>query len=138
MELLPKTPGVNADPEVLAKSRRRRFAVEYKLRILREADGCKGPGEVGALLRREGLYSSHLVAWRRERERGALQGLGSRKRGRKTRPESVLEKQVVELESENQRLRQKLEQAETIIEVQKKISRLLGIPLETDGDGASS
>jgi len=138
MELLPKTPGVNPEPEVLAKARRRRFAVEYKLRILREADGCKGPGEVGALLRREGLYSSHLVAWRRERERGALQGLGSRKRGRKTRPESVLEKQVVELESENQRLRQKLEQAETIIEVQKKISRLLGIPLETDGDGASS
>jgi transposase-like protein len=138
MELVPKPPGVNSDPEVLAKARRRRFTVEYKLRILREAERCKGAGEVGALLRREGLYSSHLVGWRRERDRGALQGLGSRKRGRKTRPESVLEKRVEELERENQRLRQKLEQAETIIEVQKKVSDLLGIPLETDGDGASS
>jgi transposase-like protein len=138
MELEPKALGVILDSEVPAKARRRRFTVEYKLRILREADGCKGSGAVGALLRREGLYSSHLVAWRRERERGALQGLGSRKRGRKTRPESVLEKQVAELERENQRLRKRLEQAETIIEVQKKVSRLLGIPPESDGDGASS
>lgn len=138
MELVPKTPGVNPDPEVLAKARRRRFTVEYKLRILREAERCKEPGAIGGLLRREGLYSSHLVSWRRERERGALEGLGSRKRGRKTRPESVLEKQVAELERENQRLRKRLEQAETIIAIQKKVSRLLGIPLETDGDGASS
>ena len=119
MTLESKTLGVIPDSEVPAKATRRRFTVEYKLAILREAERCQEPGAIGGLLRREGLYSSHLVVWRRERERGALQGLASRRRGRKTRPESMLEKRVAELERENQRLRKKLEQAETIIEVQK-------------------
>ena len=138
MELEAKGLGVVPDAEVPAKVTRRRFAVEYKLRVLREAEGCKGAGEVGALLRREGLYSSHLTVWRRERERGALKGMGLRKRGNKRRSERALEKRAVELERENKRLRKRLEQAETIIEVQKKVSRLLGIPLESEGDGESS
>lgn len=138
MELESKGLGIVADTEVPAKPVRRRFTVEYKLRVLREADGLKGAGEIGALLRREGLYSSHLAAWRRERERGALEGLGSRKRGRKSRPQRVVEKRVMELERENERLRKKLEQAETIIEVQKKVSRLLGISPESEGDGEKS
>jgi transposase-like protein len=138
MELEAKALGVIPDSAVPAKPTRRRFTMEYKLRVLREAEGCKGLGEVGALLRREGLYSSHLAAWRRERERGALAGLGARKRGRKRRLERALEKRAAELERENKRLRKRLEQAEAIIEVQKKVSRLLGIPLESEGDGESS
>ena len=124
--------GVRPDPEVPAKATRRRFNAEYKIRIVREAEKCKGPGEVGALLRREGLYSSHLSTWRQQRDGGALRDLSSRKRGRNGR--SASEKRVVELERENARLRKKLEQAETIITVQKKVSELLGIPLETPSD----
>jgi len=138
MELEAKELGVIPDVEVPAKPTRRRFTVGYKLRVLREADGLKGAGEIGALLRREGLYSSHLAAWRRERERGALEGLRSRKRGRKGRPERALERRAAELERENERLRKRLEQAETIIEVQKKVSRLLGISPESESDGESS
>ena len=122
--------GVRADPEVVAKATRRRFTTEYKLRILREADGCKGSGEIGALLRREGLYSSHLAAWRQQRL------LASRKRGRKGRSES--EKRVEQLERENARLRKQLEQAKTIISVQKKVSELFGVPLEQPSDEESN
>lgn len=112
------------DPEVLAKARRRRFTVEYKLSVLRQADACREPGEIGALLRREGLYSSNLAAWRKQRAEGSL---GTKRRGPKpTKPDP----QVVELERENRRLRRRLEQARTIIEVQKKVSTLLGIPLK--------
>jgi transposase-like protein len=125
--------GVNADPEVPAKATRRRFSTEYKLRILQEADRCKGSGEIGALLRREGLYSSHVSAWRQQRNGG---GLAARKRGRKGRSES--EKRVEQLERENARLRKQLEQAETIISVQKKVSELLGIQLEKPSDEESS
>ena len=107
--------GVRPDPEVPAKATRRRFSAEYKIRIVREAEKCKGPGEVGALLRREGLYSSHLSTWRQQRDVGALRDLSSRKRGRNGR--SASEKRVVELERANARLRKKLEQAETIISV---------------------
>lgn len=128
---------VVADPEVSEKARRRRFSAEYKLRILQEADNCTEPGEIGALLRREGLYSSHLGVWRRQREEGTIQGLTPRKRGRKTQPKNPLSKKVAELERENARLKQRLKQAETIIDVQKKVSQILGIPLDDESNGKS-
>ena len=112
------------DPEVPEKARRRHFTAKYKLRILAKADRSK-PGEIGKLLRKEGLYSSHLSKWRQQREEGALAALAPKKRGRKPRPVDPQAKRVAELERENARLRQKLEKAETIIEVQKKLSQLL-------------
>lgn len=118
------------DPQVVEKARRRRFSARYKLEVLRQADACTAPGELGALLRREGLYSSHLVTWRRQRDEGALAGLAPRKRGRKRRPNNPLTARVAELERENQRLRDKLHRAETIIEVQKKLSAVLGLTSE--------
>lgn len=120
------------DPEVTPKAKRRRFSAEYKLRILREADACSQPGEIGALMRREGLYSSLLSDWRRQREAGSLEGLRSKKRGRKARPEK---KRIAKLERENARLRHRLEQAEAIIEVQKKLARMLE-DLPPDGESA--
>lgn len=117
------------DPQVPEKARRRRFTASYKLEILRAADRCSAPGEVGSLLRREGLYSSHLVEWRRQRERGTLAALAPRKRGRMARPVNPQAVRIAELERENQRLRRKLEQAQTIIEVQKKLSEILGLPV---------
>ena len=125
---------VVADSEVSEKARRRRFSAEYKLRVLQEADACSEPGEIGALLRREGLYSSHLGVWRRQRDEGTLQGL-SRKRGRKAKPKNPLLKKVAELERENARLKSRLMQAETIIDVQKKVSQILGIPLNDEPNG---
>ena len=121
----PSRSASDPDPEVPAKARRRTFTAKYKLKILAEADGCSKPGEIGALLRREGLYSSHLSKWRQQREEGALAGLTPKKRGRKPRPVDPQARRVAELERENARLQRKLEQAETIIEVQKKLSRLL-------------
>jgi len=115
------------DTEVQPRVRRRTFTVGYKLRILREADACKQPGQLGALLRREGLYSSHLTAWRRERDRGAVKTLASRKRGPKG--PSAEAKRIAELERENQRLREELRRAQLINEAQKKLHELLGIPL---------
>jgi transposase len=126
---------VVADSEVPEKARRRRFSGEYKLRVLREADACLEPGEIGALLRREGLYSSHLGLWRRQRDEGTLQGLAPRKRGRKTKAKNPLSKTVAELERENERLKRRLKQAETIIDVQKKVSQILGIPLDDEPNG---
>jgi len=114
------------DPEVVEKASRRHFTAKYKLQVLEEADRC-APGEIGALLRREGLYSSHLTTWRRQREAGALAALTPRQRGRKLRAPDAQGARVVELEREVERLRQRLLQAETIIEVQKKVSLLLGI-----------
>lgn len=116
------------DPEVPAKPRRRRFTAEYKLRLLREAERCKEPGEIGALLRREGLYSSHLSAWRREREQAARSALANRKRGRKPR---IVDPKLKQLERENARLKRRLQQAELMLELQKKASELLGIPLKS-------
>ena len=116
------------DPEVVEKPKRRRFSAEYRLRIVREADACKEPGEIGALLRREGLYSSQLVLWRRQRDAGALEGLRSKKRGPKAKS---VDPRVKRLERENARLKRKLEQAETIIGIQKKVAGILGIPLRT-------
>ena len=112
-----------SSPEVVVKAERRRFTAEYKLHVLEEADACRQPGEVGALLRREGLYSSHLTTWRQQRDRGALQGLAPAKRGRKSDPQAA---EVARLKRENERLRAKLERAELIIDVQKKVSQMLG------------
>ena len=132
LELIkPSTPSRAAsdpDPEVPAKARRRRFTAKYKLGILEEADNCTQAGEVGALLRREGLYSSHLSKWREQREAGALAGLTPKQRGRKARPMDPQARRVAELERENTRLRDQLEKAQTIISVQKKLSRLLESP----------
>ena len=115
------------DPEVPAKVQRRRFSAEYRLRILKQADACKKPGEVGALLRREGLYSSLLTNWRRQREQGALQDLRARRRGPKPRS---IDPRVKQLEAENRQLHRKLQRAETIITLQKKVAEILGIPLK--------
>jgi len=118
--------GDHPDPEVPERARRRQFSAEYKLRILREADACKGAGEIGALLRREGLYSSHLVVWRRQRETRALAGMRARRRGPKAKE---VDPRVKQLERENAMLQRRLKQAETIIEIQKKVAGMLGIPL---------
>lgn len=122
------------DPEVTAKAQRRRFTAEYKLRVLQEADACTAPGEIGALLRREGLYSSHLSKWREDREQAALERLG-RKRGPKP-SRNPLAQRLAEVERENAKLQRRLKQAETIIAFQKKVSEILGIPLSSsDSDG---
>ena len=112
------------DPEVVPRAKRRQFSAKYKLRILTEADQCTQRGEIGALLRREGLYSSHLTTWRKQRDRGQLQGLTPKKRGRKPDPQAA---ELARLQRENERLKARLEQAETIIEVQKKLSQVLGL-----------
>jgi transposase len=108
------------DPQVVPKAERRQFSAEYKERILAEADRCLERGQIGALLRREGLYSSHLDKWRKQRARGVL---GGEKRGRKANPEAA---EVARLQRENEQLRARLNQAETIIDVQKKLAQLLG------------
>ena len=118
------------DPEVVPVAERRRFSAAYKLRILKEADQCTEPGELGALLRREGLYSSYLSRWRRAREQGLLKALSPKKRGRKPAADPALQKEVEDLRRETKRLQKKLETAETIIEVQKKLSHLLGLTTE--------
>lgn len=116
------------DPEVLEKAKRRQFSAEYKQRILEEADRCTKPGELGALLRREGLYSSLLSIWRKQRDRGALNGLTVKKRGRKRKHRLQIE--IDELRREKERLKKKLETAELVIDFQKKLSDMLGIPLD--------
>ena len=115
-------------------SQRRRFPAEYRLRILTEADACKKPGEVGALLRREGLYSSLLTNWRRQREAGALREMRGRRRGPTPRP---VDPRVKQLETENRRLQRKLQRAETIITLPKKVTEILGIPLTPLDDDES-
>jgi transposase-like protein len=117
------------DPAVAERPVRRRFTAEYKIRVLREADGCTQPGQLGALLRREGLYSSHLNAWRQQRDAGALAGLAPKRQGRKPHADDPLIAENQRLHRENTRLAEKLRQAEAIIEVQKKLSELLAAPL---------
>ena len=119
-----------AEVEVLAKPVRRRFTVEYKRRIVKEADSCKGSGEIGELLRREGLYSSHLSAWRAARDRGELAGSASRRRGPAPKAVDPRDKRIVELERANRKLAKRAERAEALVEVQKKVSELLGIQLD--------
>ncbi|MDZ7813186.1 MAG: transposase [Ideonella sp.] len=109
--------------EVVVKAKRRQHSAEYKLRILREADACKGTGEVGALLRREGLYSSLVSKWREQRERESLSGLSEHRRGPKVDPNAA---EVTRLQRENKRLKEQLERAELIIDVQKKVAQLIG------------
>ena len=120
------------DPEVEPKAKRRTFTEEYKRRILAEVDGCTEPGEIGAVLRREGLYSSHLTTWRRQRENGGLAGLAPKKRGRKKDEQAA---EMAKLQRENVRLRKQLEQAELIIAAQKKLAQAL--EALTDEDEAS-
>ncbi len=124
---------IGLEVEVLAKAKRRRFSLEYKRRILREADQCSRPGELGALLRREGLYSSSLSNWRAARDRGELGGQGTRKRGPQTKPPDPGAKRIAELERANRRLRHRAERAEALVGVQKKLSELLGIDLPENG-----
>lgn len=114
-----------ADPEVPEKAVRRRFTAEYKRRILKEVDVCKEPGQLGRLLRREGLYSSNVTTWRRQAERGTLDALSPRKRGPKVQRPDPSVRRIAELEKENQKLKAKLHQAELIIEAQKKMAELL-------------
>jgi transposase-like protein len=128
-----ETSGMTVETEVVAKARRRRFTATEKLRVLKEADGCTRPGELGALLRREGLYSSHLSAWRAARQRGELAGLTPRPRGPKAKPVDPRDRKLAEQAREITRLQARLERAEGLIEVQKQVSQLLGIPLESDG-----
>ncbi len=109
------------------RAKRRQFSSEYKKRILEEADACTERGQIGALLRREGLYSSHLDKWRRQCEQGTLAGLTAKPRGRKPHREAV---ELTRLRCENERLQRKLERAETIIAFQKKLADLLGIPMD--------
>jgi transposase-like protein len=125
------------DPEVAERPTRRKFTAEYKRQILRQAENCK-PGELGALLRREGLYSSHLAKWRQQIEKVEREALAPKKRGRKPQEPNPLAKQVAELERENERLTQRLQQAEAIIEVQKKISEILGISPKQPNSGGNS
>jgi transposase-like protein len=125
------------DPEVPAKAVRRRFTAEYKVKILKEADACTKPGSLGALLRREGLYASNLNTWQRQRKRGVLTALSPKKRGRKQSVRSPLHAENEKLRKENERLTGRLRQAEIIIDVQKKISEILGIPIATPENGES-
>lgn len=119
------------NPEVPERPVRRRFTAEYKLDTLRKADLCVGPGSMGALLRREGLYSSNLTTWRRQRDEGTLAALKPKQRGRKAAGPNPMAVEVERLLKENTRLTKRLNHAELIIDVQKKISQILGIHLET-------
>ena len=126
----------SSEVEVTSRPVRRRFKAEYKVRILREADACKAPGEVGALLRREGLYSSSLTEWRKQRDRGELEGLTEKRRGPLPQEKNPLADKVRTLERENARLRTRAARAEGLVALQKKVSEVLGIELrrneETD------
>ena len=128
---------VARDSEVTEKASRRRFTAEYKLGVLRSVEACRATGEIGALLRREGLYSSHLNAWRQQRERGLLGAMAAKKRGRKSEANDPLAKEVTKLRREKMALERKLKQAELIIAIQKKASEMLGISLATLEDDES-
>ena len=121
------------DPEVVPKATRRRFTAAYKQRILAEVDACEQQGEIGAVLRREGLYSSHIATWRKQRDEGSLRGLTEQKRGRKGK--SQVELEVERLRKENERLQRRLRQAEGIVELQKKVFELLGETPPTPENG---
>lgn len=129
-------PRAPADPEVSSKAVRRKFSAAYKRRILREADET-GPGGIASLLRREGLYSSHLTSWRKQRELGEIAGLEPRKRGKKPVARNPLAGEVQRLTRETQRLQKRLKQAETIIDVQKKLCEMLGLPVATADNNGS-
>ena len=123
----------SSEVEVMAKPVRWRFTAEYKLGVLRQADACSRRGELGAVLRREGLYSSHLTQWRKQRERGEFGGL-SRKRGPSPKQRNPLADKVRVLERENARLQRRAERAEGLVELQKKVSEILGIELKQSAE----
>lgn len=120
------------ETEVVAKAQRRRFTAEYKRKVLQEADGCTKSGELAALLRREGLYSSHLSTWRRQREAGELSGLAAKKRGPKARPVDERDREIEQLKRELARQTARADKAEAIVEVQKKLGELLGVEMPPD------
>ncbi len=119
--------------EVVAKATRRRFSAEYKMKIVQEADACREPGEIGALLRREGLYFSNITTWRAQRRQGALAGLAQKKRGPAPAEKNPLSVKVAAQEQEIVRLTARAERAEALVELQKKVSELLGIALTRNG-----
>jgi len=123
---------LDTETEVVAKTQRRRFTAEYKRRIVREADRCTTPGAIGALLRREGLYSSHLATWRAARDRGELEGLAPKRRGPKVVTPDPRDKKIAEQEREIGKWRKRAERAEALVEVQKKVAALLGTPLDNE------
>lgn len=125
------------NPEVAATARRRQFSMEERLRILALADACTEPGDIGALLRREGIYSSHLTTWRKQRTAAELAALAPQKRGRKADPTLAEARRLDQLTRENDRLRRQLAQAHTIIDVQKKVCTLLGLLADETPDGKS-
>lgn len=120
--------------EVSAKAERRRFAADYKRKVLRQAEQCKESGQIGALLRREGLYWSNLSKWRKQRESGELAGLSVKRRGPQRREKNPIADRVKELERDNERLKRRAERAERIVELQKKISEILGIELSASAE----
>ena len=123
-------PAKSKSLEVLEKPKRRRFSIEEKLRILREADACTS-GTIGAMLRREGIYSSHLSAWRRQRDRGGLDTGMLRERAKGEGEDEVARRRIAELERENRKLQRRMQRAELILDIQKKASGLLGIELKS-------
>jgi transposase len=136
VEAIPSHPGsclTPPDPEVPERARRRQFTAAYKLRSLEEADRCSVPGQLGTLLRREGLYSSHLVDWRRQRAHGTLAALAPRRRGRPAPP--AYQAELAHLRHENDRLTRQLATAEAIVEIQKKVSALLALTQPSDDNG---
>jgi transposase len=122
--------------EVMAKATRRRFSAEYKLKILREAEACTQPGAIGALLRREGLYSSHLTTWRAQRQAGELGGLAPKKRGPAPKARDPLAAKVAALEREVTRQKARAARAEALVALQKKVAELLGIEMQQNGEKA--
>jgi transposase len=130
--LAPVSAAATPETEVVAKAQRRRFTAEYKRRIVREAERCTTTGAIGALLRREGLYASYLTTWRAARDRGALEGLAPKKRGPKVEPPDPREKKLAEQEREITRLTKRAERAEALVEIQKKVAALLGVPLASE------
>ena len=120
--------------EVVAKATRRRFTAEYKLTVLREADACTEPGELGVLLRREGLYTSHLCLWRKQRRARELTGLAPARRGPAPKETNPLAAKVAALEKETRWLKARAERAEALVELQKKVSEILGIALKRNGE----
>lgn len=130
-------PAAAPDPEVPATAARRRFTAEYKLRILKLADACTKPGSLGALLRQEGLYSTNLATWRRQRDEGTLSALTPKKRGRKEVGRDPLRLENEKLRKDNERLTKRLRHAEIIIDVQKKVSQMLGVPLTPPEEGGT-
>jgi transposase-like protein len=125
---------IASEVEVMAKASRRRFSAEYKLKILREAEACTQPGAIGALLRREGLYSSNLTTWRAQRQAGELGGLAPKKRGPVPKAKNPLATRVAALEREVTRYKARAERAEALVELQKKVAEFLGTELPRNGE----